>query len=140
MSPIWIRRFSLSYSALYCGAMVGQLVQVNPLDTIADALQVLLEGRAGDDHRTAAVVRVETEAVCLQEVLVQEENDVVLGVIDESEGTHAAGFQAQVAHHTLGTGKRQLARSRLPRRLQGGFETLLEVVDSQVVVAYGRFH
>ena len=115
--------------------MVGRLVEVYPFNAVADTLEVLLEGRTGDDHRAAAVVGVETEAVCLQEVLVQEENDMVLGVIDESEWTDAAWFQAQVAHHTLGTGKRQLAGGRLSRGLQGGFETLLKVVDSQVVVA-----
>ncbi len=60
---------------------------------------------------------------------------MVLGVVDESERAHAARLQTQVAHHALGTGKRQLARSWLPCRLQRGFETLLEVVDSQVVVA-----
>ena len=117
------------------GPWSERLVEVNPLDPVADTLEVLLEGWAGDDNCSAAIVGVETERFGVLQVLVQKENDVVVGVVDESERTDTARFQAQIAHHTLGRGKRQLARGRLSCRLQGGFETLLKVVDSQVVVA-----
>lgn len=39
---------------------------------VAHALEVALEVLATDDYRTSAVVRVETERLSLQEVLVEE--------------------------------------------------------------------
>ena len=49
-----------------------QLIQLNPLDLVAYELKVALEVFTLDDHRASAIVRVKTERLSLQEVLVEE--------------------------------------------------------------------
>ena len=56
-------------------------------------------------------------------------------VINESKGADAAGFESQIAHHAFGTGKREFAGRVLTRCQQGSFEPLLQIVDSQVMIA-----
>ena len=66
---------------------------------------------------------------------VEEEMDVVVGVVDETEGRHTARLQPQIALHALGRGKRQLAARRQALRHKRLLEPVLQVVDVQVVVA-----
>ena len=56
-------------------------------------------------------------------------------VINESERANAAGFESQIAHHALGTSKRQFAWCFLSCRHERCFEALFQIVDSQVMIA-----
>ena len=78
---------------------------------------------------------MEGERLGLLEVRIEEEDDVMLLVIDQSEGRDATWFEAEVLHHSLGRGEAELAG----RVKAGGHEALLEamlhVVDVHVMVA-----
>ena len=56
-------------------------------------------------------------------------------VIDESKGAYAAGFESQIAHHALGTSKRQFTRCFLSGCYKRRFQSLFQIVDSQVMIA-----
>ena len=102
---------------------------------VAHALEVALEVFALDDHRTPAIVRVETERLGLKEVLVEEQDDMVLLVVDKTERADAAWFKSKVLEHALGAGKGEFARGVLACSKERSFEALLQVVDCQVMVA-----
>ena len=68
---------------------------------------------------------MEAQAWGVQEVLVDEEVDVMLGVVDEAEGGDAAGLQAEVFLHAGLRGEGELAL----------VQTLLQVVDVHLVHA-----
>ena len=75
---------SMAYLSLLC---------VDILHFVSNACKVLLKGVLTDDHSASAVVGVETECVGIAKSAVEEEYDMVLQVVDESERTDAAGFQ-----------------------------------------------
>lgn len=95
----------------------------------------MLQICATDDDGAAAVVGMEGECLGLLEVRIEEEDDVMLLVIDQSEGRDATWLQAEVLHHALGRGEAEFAG----RVEAGGHESLLEamlhVVDVHVMVA-----
>ena len=72
------------------------------LDFVAERSEKALKSVLGDDDRSAAIVRVERERGGIFETAVKEENDMTLGIIDESERADATGFQAEIAHHSFG--------------------------------------
>ena len=78
---------------------------------------------------------METEGGRVSEVLVEEEDDLVVAVVDESEGRDAAGLESQVAHHAFGRSEGQLAGGVFARCDERRLESVFQVVDSQVVVA-----
>lgn len=78
---------------------------------------------------------MERERLGLLEVRIEEEDDVMLLVIDQSEGRDATWLKTKIFHHSLGRGEAELAG----RVEAGGHEALLEamfhVVDVHVMVA-----
>ena len=102
---------------------------------VAHALEVALKVLSLDDHRASAVVRVETERLSLQEVLVKEEDHVVVCIVDQTKWADTTGFESEVFEHTLGASKGEFARGVLACGEKCSFKALLEVVDSQVVLA-----
>jgi len=75
------------------------------LHFVAYARQVLLKCGLRDDYRSATIVRVEAQGVCLFESAVEKKDHMVLGVVNQTEGTDAAGFETEVAHHPFGRGE-----------------------------------
>lgn len=69
------------------------LLCVDIFNFVADACQILLKGVLTDDYCASAVVGVETECGGIAKSAIEEEYDMVLQVVDESERTDAAGFQ-----------------------------------------------
>lgn len=69
------------------------LLCVDIFHFVSDACKVLLKGVLADDYSASAVVRVEAEGVGVAKSAIEEEYDMVLQVVDESERTDAAGFQ-----------------------------------------------
>lgn len=57
------------------------------------------------------------------------------GVVDQSERADAPRFETEKAQHPFGASKGEFTGGRLPCGLQRGLEPLLQVVDSEVVVA-----
>lgn len=76
--------FSIAYLSLLC---------VDIFHFVANACQILLKGVLADDYCSSAIVRVETECVGIAKSAVEEEYDMVLQVVDESERTDAARLQ-----------------------------------------------
>lgn len=71
-------------------------------DRIADSGKVLLKSLLADDDRAPAVIGVEGERRGFLETAVQEENDMVFRIINESERTDRTRFESQIAHHPFG--------------------------------------
>lgn len=113
----------------------GLSIQFQPLHPISDRFEVLSELLLTDHYRATAIVGVETERSGVLQVLVEKQDYVMFGIIDQPEGTDAAGFQPEITHHPLGACEREFAGSGVSCGLQRGFEPLLQVVNSQVVVA-----
>ena len=74
----------------------------NPLHPITDQGEVAQKLGQGDDDGAAAVVGMETEGRRFAQATIEEEDDMMVGIVDESEGTDAAGFETEVAHHAFG--------------------------------------
>ena len=72
------------------------------LDSVADCSEVLLERLLADDDGATAVVGVERERRSFAEPAVEEKDDMMVGIIDESERADRTGFEAQIAHHPFG--------------------------------------
>ena len=102
---------------------------------VAHTLEIALEVLQLDDHSASAVIGVKAERLGLEEVLVKEQDHMVFGVVDKTEGTNASWLEAKVFEHTFGAGEREFARGVLACGKERGFEALLQVVDSQVMVA-----
>jgi hypothetical protein len=96
---------------------------------------VAWEVLALDDYRTPAIVRVKTERWSLQEVLVKEEDHVVVCIVDQTKWADTTGFESEVFEHTLGASKGEFARGVLACGEKCSFKALLQVVDSQVMLA-----
>ena len=60
---------------------------------------------------------------------------MVVLVVDKTERADAAWFESEVFEHTFGASKREFARGVLACGQKRSFEALLQVVDSQVMVA-----
>ena len=114
-------------TVLVCGTDV--------LHPIAKRGEVALESVLGNDDGAAAIVGMEGERGGVAETAVEEEDDVVVGIVDETEGADATGFETEVTHHPLGRSKREFARCALTLRDQDILEPMLDVVDGEVVVA-----
>ena len=82
---------------------------LNILHCVADGSEVLPERLLRDNDRASAVIRVERERRGILETAVEEENDMMVSIIDESERTDRTGFESQIAHHPFGLSKRQFA-------------------------------
>ena len=74
----------------------------NPLHPITDQGEVAKKLGQGDDDGAATVVGMETESRRFAQATIEEEDDMMVGIVDESEGTDAAGFKTEVAHHAFG--------------------------------------
>ena len=61
---------------------------------ITDGGEVLLESFLRDNDRAAAVIRVEGERRGILQTVVEEEDDMMVGIINESEGTDRTGFES----------------------------------------------
>ena len=57
---------------------------------VAHTLEIALEVLQLDDYRASAVIGVKAERLGLQEVLVKEQDHMVFGVVDKTEGTNAS--------------------------------------------------
>ena len=66
---------------------------------------------------------------------VEKEDDVVVGVVDESEGADRAGFETEVTHHPFGRGEREFAGRFESLRDKDILEPMLDVMDCEIVVA-----
>ena len=60
---------------------------------------------------------------------------MVFSVVDQTKWANATGFEAKVFEHTFGAGEGKFARGVLACGKERSFEALLQVVDSQVMVA-----
>jgi hypothetical protein len=49
-------------------------------------LEIALEVLQLDDHSASAVIGVKAERLGMKEILVKEQDDMVLGVVDKTEG------------------------------------------------------
>ena len=102
----------------------ASLIQLHKLPGVAHRFEVAQKLLARDNHRTSAVVGVETQTLGSLQILVEEEMRVILLVIDKSEGRYRAGFQAEITLHSLWRGKTQLAL----------MQTVFEVVYCHIAV------
>ena len=102
---------------------------------VAHTLEIALEVLQLDDYRASAVIGVKAERLGMEEVLVKEQDHMVFGVVDKTEGTNASWLEAEVFEHTLRTSEREFAGGVFACGKERSFEALLQVVDSQVMVA-----
>ena len=84
----------------YC--LIGLFAGMEVLYGITDAGEVLLESLLRDNDRAAAVIGVKRERGSFLQTAVEEKDDMVIGIINESERTDRTGFESQIAHHPLG--------------------------------------
>ena len=78
---------------------------------------------------------MEGERLGLLEVRVEEEDDVMLLIIDQSEGRDTTRLEAEVLHHALGRGEAEFAGRVEASGHEALLETVLHVVDVHVMVA-----
>ena len=105
------------------------------LDWVANSGEVLAERLLGDNDRASAVIGVEREGGCILETAIEEEDDMMIGIIDESKRTDRTGFKPQIAHHPFGRSKRQFAGSFLALRDENILEPVLNIMDGEIVIA-----
>ena len=123
--------------------LVDILIEPDVLVGVAQFGQVALEVLQSDDNGSTTVVGVEGKRfpawVCIVAVIqergIEEEVHVMLLVVDESEGRHAAGLKPQILHHALRRGEGELATRGLALCLKSLFQPGFEVMDVEVVVA-----
>ena len=84
----------------YC--LIGLFAGMEVLYGITDGGEVLLERLLRDNDRAAAVIGVKRERGSFLQTAVEEKDYMVIGIINESERTNRAGFEAQIAHHPFG--------------------------------------
>lgn len=70
----------------------GESVRVDIFHGVAHGGEVLLKSFPADDDRSAAVIGVKTERLSILQTAVEEQYHMVLRVVDETEGTDAAGL------------------------------------------------
>ena len=97
-------------------------------------MEVFLKHLTADDHCGATVVGMERELLGLLEAVVEEEDHMLVGIVDETERGDAPGFETEVTHHAFGRSERELAGGIETLRHQFGFETMLEIMDVEIVV------
>lgn len=89
----------------------------------------------GDDYCSSAVVGVKAQRRGVLQAAVEKEDDMVVGVVDESEGADRAGFETEVTHHPFGRGEREFAGGFETMRDNDILEPMLDVMDCEIVVA-----
>ena len=104
-------------------------------DFIADGSQVLLESGLGDHYRSATVVGVERERGSLLQTAIEKEDNMMVGIVDESERTDTSGFKTEVSHHPFRRGEREFAGRFETLRDQHLLEPMLDVVNRQIIIA-----
>lgn len=114
---------------------MSSVVEFHVADGIGCDVEIVLKFFAADDYGSSAVVGVKTECVSFLEVLVEKENNMVLGIVDEAEWRYTSRLQTEVAHHALGAGETELAGTVESGGHQFSLEPLFEVVNIQVVIA-----
>ena len=102
---------------------------------VAHTLEVAFKIFSLNDHRTPAIVGVETERLSIEQVLVEEQDHMVVRIVDKTERADAAWFESEVLEHAFGAGKGEFARGVLASSQERSFEALLQVVDCQVMLA-----
>ena len=109
--------------------------RLNIFDRVADGRQILLKSLLADNYRAAAVVRVKTQRLRIFEPAIQKQDNMVFGVVDQPERTDTAGLQPQVSHHSFGRGEGEFARCFFALRDEHLFQPMLDVVNSQIIIA-----
>lgn len=110
---------------------------------VAQPSKVTLEILESDDHSSPTVVGVKGKRLLLRIPVaavipkrgVEEEVDVMLLVVNESEGRDATGFEPKIPHHALRRSEGKLAARRLALCLKCLLQPCFEVVNVEVVVA-----
>ena len=69
------------------------LIHLHKLIGITDGGEVVHKLLLGDDDRSGAVIRMETQARRLLQVNVQKQNHVVLPIVDQPKGRDGTGFE-----------------------------------------------
>ena len=100
-------------------------IQFKKFVTVAHGVEEFDKVLVFNHNGRCVVVRMEAEPLCLLEVLVDKHVDVVLRVVDKSEGGDAAGFQPEIFVHTRFRGE-----AKFPL-----MEAVLQVVDIHLVHA-----
>ena len=109
--------------------------RIDIFNLIAHTGQVLLESVLRDHYRSATVVGVERERGSLLQTAVQKEDDMMVGIVDESERTDASGFKSQVSHHPFGRSEREFAGRLEALRNKHVLEPMLDIMYRQVIIA-----
>lgn len=78
------------------------LAGMDVFDRITNSGEVLLKSLLADDDRAPAVIGVEGERRGFLETAVQKKDDMMFGIINESERTDRTRFESQIAHHPFG--------------------------------------
>ena len=77
---------------------------------VAHTLEVAFKIFSLNDHRTPAIVGVETERLSIEQVLVEEQDHMVVCIVDKTERADAAWFESEVLEHTFRASKGEFAR------------------------------
>ena len=77
---------------------------------------------------------METQGFGIFQSTIQEEDDMVIGVIDQSKRTDTTRFQTKVLHHPFGRSKRQFAGSLEALRDKDVLQPMLDIVNCQIIV------
>lgn len=79
--------------------MYSLIIQLHKLIRIPHSIQELNKVLLTNNNRPRVVIGMETQSGGVLEVFVDEEVNVVLGVVDEAEGGDAAWLQTEVFLH-----------------------------------------
>ena len=109
--------------------------RLNIFDRVADGREILLKSLLADNYRAAAVVRVKTQRLRIFEPAIEKQDNMVFGVVDQPERTDTAGLQPQVSQHSFGRGEGEFARGFLALRDEHLFQPMLDVMNSQIIIA-----
>ena len=85
-----------------------------------------------DNHSARIVVGMERERRHIAQIGIEEQMDVMLRIVHQSERRHRAGAQAQITLHTLLRSERELALMQAMLQIVDG-QRLLAVEDHQIV-------
>ena len=77
---------------------------------------------------------MKTQRFGVPQAAVQEQDHMVIDVVDKSERTDTARFQAKVLHHSFGRRKREFTGGLETLRDKNILEPMLDIVNRQIVV------